>query len=462
MVVHSKIEVVTKDGEEICSYQTKSFTEESKVKDIQTFLSKKSEIGTVSFGIKIFDQYGGFVTLDDNYLEEYNPFDARNINTTTAPPITSSDRTVTLKITLSNRNRHAPGDVQNMKMSDDDSRTVVNRNEQQQAIDHVLSIQRPPEHPTIRLSNDPNMGFIEDLNVAEEQRDQYRSDLISVRTGKKRGPGIMIQAPKKPENKQNSIPPRFIIRLDDIKNRMDHVWTLLVFIVVDVYRGGIRSLFKHPGRLQLKVLAIRGAKLHPDAAKDIICDLEDTDENELSNVSTDSAKSRLALVLRKNNEILWETLVLSNAMIFKKKKKKADAQNTSNILINATAASKRKGSTEIENTSTKQVTQSKTNKKKNNSSTVNFSTHTNDCSVPFKQNLPTFEGNINYSMNYTSRAMSSMSTNNSQSLTVLPHFETFLEGFVGENHIFRNGHNLNTIPSTIDELLNRPFDGTTF
>ncbi|CAF0950833.1 unnamed protein product [Adineta steineri] len=66
---------------------------------------------------------------------------------------------------------------------------------------------------------------------------------------------------------------------------------------------------------KLTAVAIEGTKTHPNAPRDIICDLEDTDENELSNASPDSGKSRLALVLRQNNDILWETLVLSDAMI---------------------------------------------------------------------------------------------------------------------------------------------------
>ena len=63
-------------------------------------------------------------------------------------------------------------------------------------------------------------------------------------------------------------------------------------------------------------MAIEGAKKHSNVSGNIICDLEDINKSELSGSSSNYSKSRLALVLRKDNNIQWETLVLSNEMIF--------------------------------------------------------------------------------------------------------------------------------------------------
>ncbi|CAF1122673.1 unnamed protein product [Adineta steineri] len=351
------------------------------MENIHAFLLRKPEIGSVPFKIEIRDQEGDFVTFDDDYKEEYNTFNTENTDKTTVEPTNSLDRTVILRVTLLDRKHYASRDVQPKEISNENSRTVDNINEQQQTIDHDEPIQKTPEHPSFLLSNDPKMGFIKDRNVEKKQRDQYSSNQTSVRTGEKTGSLTMIQAPKKPEDKYNSVLPRFIIRRDDIKSMGNHVWTLLVFIVLDVYQGGIRSLCKHPERifvdqnnvtqrwnpyeipittdswthkegieLKLTAVAIEGAKTHPDAVRDIICYLEDPDKNELSNISPDSEKSRLALVLRKDNEILWDTLVLSDAMIFEKKNNKSSTKSTSNVVTNteaeAEAALKRKGPTE--------------------------------------------------------------------------------------------------------------------
>ncbi|CAF1122951.1 unnamed protein product [Adineta steineri] len=415
------------------------------------------------FNAEICDQSDDFVTLDDDYIKQYNPFSTKNADINTAQPTSSSDRIVKLRITLLNHIHCVSSSVQSKEIPNENPRAVANRNEQQQTIDHEEPIQKPPEHSTLRLSKHPKMRFIKDRNVREKQRDQYVSDQTSVRTGEKTGLLSMIQTPKKPEDKQKSILPRFIIKLNDIKNRMDHNWTLLVFIVLDVYQEGIRSLLKHSKRifvdknnvtqqcnpyeipitinswtqdegveLKLIVVAIEGAKTHPNAEINIICYLEDTDKNELSNASPDSSKSRLALVLRKDDDILWETLVLSDAMHFERKNNRSNAKISSNILTNTATALKRKRPTKIrmqsfslafyrekrifilDNTSTKQVTWPKTNEEKNNS--------------PIK----------------------------------LTQNENDLEDLLGATDNIRNDHNLNMPPDSIDELFNDSFDITAF
>ncbi|CAF1123005.1 unnamed protein product [Adineta steineri] len=424
-------------------------------------------------------QEGDFVTLDDDYLEEYNPFDTKNTDVSMVQSLSSPDRTVLLRIILFSRMHSASSNVQNMESLNDNSRTVVNRNEQQQIVDHDEPIQKPPEYPSFVLSKDPKMGFIKDRNVGEKQRDQYLSDQTS-------------------------------IRLDDIikKWKGDNL-TLLIFIVLDVYQGGIRSLLKHPGRifvekdnvtqrwnpyeirittdswtqvegveLKLTAVAIEGAKTHPDVARDIICYLEDTDENELFNASPDSKESRLALVLCQNGDIRWETLVLSNAMVFEREKKKSNAKNTSNVLTNTAAASKRQRSTEIrmqsfflpyysakkicilENIPSERVPLSKTNEEESNHSIMNSSTYINDFSVLFNQNFLTFGGNIHNSVSYPSQTMSSISTNDSQTPMNLTGSETIFIGLSDETHNDRNDPNLNTILNTTGALSNDLFDIT--
>jgi hypothetical protein len=63
-------------------------------------------------------------------------------------------------------------------------------------------------------------------------------------------------------------------------------------------------------------VVIEGSKTHCNGPRDIICDLKDINEIELSCSSSNYSKSRLALVLLKDNDIQWETLVLSDEMTF--------------------------------------------------------------------------------------------------------------------------------------------------
>ncbi|CAF1209780.1 unnamed protein product [Adineta steineri] len=316
------------------------------------------------FNAEICGQSDDFVTLDDDYIKQYNPFSTKNADINTAQPTSSSDRIVKLRITLLNHIHCVSSSVQSKEIPNENPRAVANRNEQQQTIDHEEPIQKPPEHSTLRLSKHPKMRFIKDRNVREKQRDQYVSDQTSVRTGEKTG----------------------LLR----------------------------------------------AKTHPNAEINIICYLEDTDKNELSNASPDSSKSRLALVLRKDDDILWETLVLSDAMHFERKNNRSNAKISSNILTNTATALKRKRPTKIrmqsfslafyrekrifilDNTSTKQVTWPKTNEEKNNS--------------PIK----------------------------------LTQNENDLEDLLGATDNIRNDHNLNMPPDSIDELFNDSFDITAF
>lgn len=75
-------------------------------------------------------------------------------------------------------------------------------------------------------------------------------------------------------------------------------------------------LFLHFYRLDLIVVVIEGAKKYHDSPSNILCQLENIDQNVSQNSSNDYPKSLLALVLQKDNTVLWETLVLSNTIDF--------------------------------------------------------------------------------------------------------------------------------------------------
>jgi len=63
-------------------------------------------------------------------------------------------------------------------------------------------------------------------------------------------------------------------------------------------------------------VAVEGAKKHPSASLNLLCHVENIDASELSGSSDNYKKSRWALVLRKGDDIQWETLVLSNEMTY--------------------------------------------------------------------------------------------------------------------------------------------------
>jgi hypothetical protein len=100
MVVHTKLEICNQDKKIIRCYSTKCFTGAIKRKDIDTFILKKYPNSEPPYDIEILDQHHGFVTPDDDYLEEYNPFDVEKKDTTTVQPINSSEPSVTLRVTL--------------------------------------------------------------------------------------------------------------------------------------------------------------------------------------------------------------------------------------------------------------------------------------------------------------------------------------------------------------------------
>jgi hypothetical protein len=70
----------------------------------------------------------------------------------------------------------------------------------------------------------------------------------------------------------------------------------------------------------MTTVVIERSKTRFNVPTNIICNLEDTNQSELYCSPSNYSKSRLALVLRKDNNIQWETLVLSDEMAFQSNK----------------------------------------------------------------------------------------------------------------------------------------------
>ncbi|CAF4915849.1 unnamed protein product [Rotaria sp. Silwood1] len=294
MQVHTKLNILDCRRTFIRAYKTLKLTGMKTRKDIEAFILKTYECVKLPFDIEIRDQYDGFVTLDDNYIDDYNPFNPNATVTTGVQPTNSATPTLILQIILFS----------------------IQQNEHTQQIDQVVSTSKSQTHCTISFPNNSKMAFIDDFNVNSEQRDQYISDAINVDTGDIVGKLSMIQAPKTSKQKYGSRLPRF-------KNWMSD-------------KGE---------RLELIIVAIEGAKKHPSTPLNILCEFATINESKLSHSSPDYMKSCLALVLQKDGVTQWKTLVLSNEISFTKnapdqcstrtkKAKRQDHSSTINLSIN--------------------------------------------------------------------------------------------------------------------------------
>jgi hypothetical protein len=102
MTVHTKLQFCNDHDQDriICVYKTKAFTGATNMKIIEDYILKKYKNARPPFDIRILDHEDALVTLDQDYVEEYDPFNGKNLNVTTAEPINSSEITVTLRIFL--------------------------------------------------------------------------------------------------------------------------------------------------------------------------------------------------------------------------------------------------------------------------------------------------------------------------------------------------------------------------
>ncbi|CAF3969026.1 unnamed protein product [Rotaria sordida] len=368
----------------ICCYKTSKLTGMRKKKDIEDFILTNYECFKSPIDIRILDQHAGDVTLDDNYIDDYKPFIPNATVTTSAEPTNSAKTVLTLQIILLHYASNSTIEQEPVNIV-----AGIQQNEDTQQIDQVVSTSTSQTHCIIPFHNASKMAFIDGFNVNNEQRDQYISDAIKVDTGATVGSLSMIQASKTSKQKYGCRLPRFRIGDDELKNGNNHVLTLLVYIVLDVYQSGKHWLCYHPGRafvekdnprqllncykipietkkwtsdkgeeLKLIIVAIKEAKNHSSAPLNILCEFADTDVNERNLLHY--RKSRLALVLQKNGVTQWETLVLSNEIFFTK------------------------------NTSDQCSKRTKKTKGQNYLSTTNLSTNMNDSYMHLNQNHPIY------------------------------------------------------------------------
>lgn len=99
MPVDTKLEIRGKEGEKY-SYNTRKFNGSTRMEDIKDLILKKFKSSRPSFNIEILDQYQEFVTLDEDHLEDYAPFDIEKRNASTLQSINSSEKQVTLRVTV--------------------------------------------------------------------------------------------------------------------------------------------------------------------------------------------------------------------------------------------------------------------------------------------------------------------------------------------------------------------------
>ncbi|CAM4916469.1 unnamed protein product [Rotaria socialis] len=380
-------------------YTTMEFNDKTKMKDIANFVLAKSNHFTLPMGIQIRDKRVGFVIVDDDYLKEFNPFNPTAIN--------SATEYVEVQVTLRSHVPNSNAD-QEVRHSEDAVDINVQDNARVQPVRESLPVPESLVPPSVRLSNDSKMGFPSRHNVNQSQRNQYSSDRKLV----------MIQGKKSPSCR-NRVLPRFRIWHDEIKNILPGTtWSLLVYIVLDVRKSGKRTLYYHPIRtfvngdnvnkrldhyeipignkdwasaqgteLELIVLTMKEAKLYYFEPVRVLCELEDNN-NSRSSVD-DNESCHFALVLKRNDLIQWETLVLSNQMDFPERpKKKIETISSNHVTETIPIASIENQPRKRRNNSNKKPTTTKNPKLQDRSPIVDSSRNDNISRVHDSQVLP--------------------------------------------------------------------------
>ena len=78
MVVNTLIRICNERGEEIrAPFKTSKFSATSDIKIIEEYILKKCGNATCPIDLRIYDPNAGFVTLDQDYLVEYDPFNSQ-------------------------------------------------------------------------------------------------------------------------------------------------------------------------------------------------------------------------------------------------------------------------------------------------------------------------------------------------------------------------------------------------
>lgn len=99
MVVHTCIKITDANGEEIrAPFLTPHLSDTSDIKIIEQLILKKCGNLTRPLDLRIFNpEFNGFVTLDQDYLDAYDPFCSRNASN-------SSPTIIRLELRLPSKN----------------------------------------------------------------------------------------------------------------------------------------------------------------------------------------------------------------------------------------------------------------------------------------------------------------------------------------------------------------------
>ena len=81
-------------------FKTKKLTGASCRKIIEAFILQKCKNASAPLEILISDEDDGFVTMDQDYLDEYNPFASENVDGNTTQSISLPATTVKLRVLL--------------------------------------------------------------------------------------------------------------------------------------------------------------------------------------------------------------------------------------------------------------------------------------------------------------------------------------------------------------------------
>lgn len=98
MGVQTLISIYDRNGRQLHAYKTNKFTAATTREEIEAFISQKSENYKSPLNIEIFDEDGDWVTLDNDYLEDYEPFNPKRLNNNTAHSVESKASKVELRV----------------------------------------------------------------------------------------------------------------------------------------------------------------------------------------------------------------------------------------------------------------------------------------------------------------------------------------------------------------------------
>jgi hypothetical protein len=100
MVVDTQVEIFSQNDKLLRRFMTPEFNKATRKNNLDDYIWKKLKKSESQFDAYILDPHGEYVTLDDDYLEDYNPFGAEIMASTTVQPTTTLKPLIKLKIVL--------------------------------------------------------------------------------------------------------------------------------------------------------------------------------------------------------------------------------------------------------------------------------------------------------------------------------------------------------------------------